>query len=562
MQTSIPCFKNKHKIWIYSILLILAILAALLAVKNIKISPDSMQYALVSQEILSGNGIRLPVIRLLDNHIPVNGTIPWPAQSPLLSLLFATLGGVTPQNILPSQIINVISHVVISIFTFLLMKKLYDNNGIALLTGILVSLSYPMLRNANHMATESLFIALTTAALFFLILSRHSDGNRSIGNLFLASICASAAILTRFVGISLIPVFFWEAFILVNPVRKDGTLNHTLFGNKYKDLSSSPPQGAGPSNGIKNKRLKLKYVSAILAAMLPIITTGALFIRNYMHSGTIFGWNPPPFERSYLNAFTGTINMIFQQFPLGSRPVTLITICMILFILYIIVNTKARSGLSKYVHSGLDLIVIFIVTYTVLIFLSNAKSQSVFELRYVSPLVPFLFILCSIIIVFVWERVKFRGYPKLALVGIILSLGIITSGNCYKTYLRLGGFFYKQESRYNILKSPTYNWIKENYGENTIIATNRPYEFSFFGGYSTVFLPHRRFDKNYRIDNIGLILPNRMSKIGSRVLVLFEKVEEKYEGSYLTGLFNKRQDNDNFVLIREFQDAVVYHLKE
>ena len=527
MQTSIPFFKSKHKTWIYSILVVLAILPAFLAVKNIKISPDSMQYALTSQEILSGNGIRLPVIRLVDTHIPVNGTIPWPAQGPLLSLLFATLGGVTPQNFLPSQIINAISHVVISILTFLLMKKLYDNNGIALLTGILVSLSYPMLKNANHMATESLFIALTTAALFFLILSRHSDSNRSIGNLFLASICACAAILTRFVGVALIPLFFWEAFILV-----------------------------------KNKSIRPKYVSAILATMLPIITTGALFIRNYLLSGTIFGWNPPPFERSYLNAFTGTINMIFQQFPLGSRPVTLITICMILFILYIIVNTKARSELSKYVHSGLDLIIIFIVTYTVLIFLSNAKSQSVFELRYVSPLVPFLFILCSIIIVFVWERVKFRGHPKLALVGIILSLGIITSGNCYKTYLRLGGFFYKQENRYNILKSPTYNWIKENYGENTIIATNRPYEFSFFGGYSTVFLPHRRFDKNYRIDNIGLILPNRMSEIGSRMLVLFEKVEEQYEGSYLTGLFNKRQDNDNFVLIRKFSDGVVYNLKE
>ncbi len=66
MKTSTPHFKNKHEIWIYSILIISSVLAALIAVKNIKISPDSMIYSLISQELVSGNGIRLPVIRLED----------------------------------------------------------------------------------------------------------------------------------------------------------------------------------------------------------------------------------------------------------------------------------------------------------------------------------------------------------------------------------------------------------------------------------------------------------------------------------------------------------------
>ena len=71
MQTSIPFLKSKHKTWIYSILVVLAILPALLAVKNIKISPDSMVYALISQEILSGNKIRLPIIKLVENYVPI-----------------------------------------------------------------------------------------------------------------------------------------------------------------------------------------------------------------------------------------------------------------------------------------------------------------------------------------------------------------------------------------------------------------------------------------------------------------------------------------------------------
>lgn len=501
-------------------------LAALLAVKNIKISTDSMVYALISQEIRSGNGIRLPIIRFEDNYVPINGTIPYPEEGPLLPIIFALLNGVTPQYILPAQIINGISHVVISIFTFLLMKNLYNNNGIALLTGILVSISFPLLWHTNRMVSESLFIALTVAALYFLTLSRHFDN--SIRNLLVASICANAAILTRYPGIALIPVFIWEGFILV-----------------------------------KNKSVKLKYVSAILAIILPLMITGIVFIRNYLISGTIFGHNEPPPERSYLDAFTGTINMIYLQFSLGKLAVTLIAIFAILFFLYIIVNTNARRELSKYVHSGLDLIMVFIISYTVLISIAMATSQTVFELRYVSPLVPFLFIISIFVILFVWERIKLRGFSKLSLIGVILSLGIITFGNCYKSYLRSGEFFYKQDNHYPILKSHTYNWIKENYGENVIIATNRPYQLSFFGGYSTIALPHKRFSPSIRIpDNMDLILPNRMSKFGSQVLALFEKADEQYEGSYIAGLFNKREDDDNFVLMHKFSDGVVYQLKK
>lgn len=483
-----------------------------------------MAYALISQEILSGNGIRLPIIRFEDNYIPVNGAIPYPEEGPLLPICFALLNGVTPHNFLPAQIINVISHVVISIFTFLLMKKIYNNNGIALLTGILVSISYPMLRNTNRMVSESLFIALTVAAVYFLALSRHFD--KSIRILFVASICASAAILTRYPGIALIPVFIWEGLILA-----------------------------------KNKSVKLKYAPAVLAIILPLMITGIIFIRNYLLSGTIFGHNEPPPERSYLDAFTGTVKMIFLQFSLGKLTITLIAIFALLFALYIIVNTNARRKLSRYVHSGLDLIIVFIISYTMLISIAMATSQTIFELRYMSPLVPFLFIASIFVIAFVRERIKLRGLAKLSLISLILSLGIITFGNCYKSYLRSEEFFYKQD--HPILESHTYNWIKENYGEDKIIATNKPYHLSFFGGYSTIVLPHKRFSPSIRVpDNMDIILPTRMSKFGSRVLALFEKADEQYEGAYIAGLFNKRYDDDNFVLMHKFSDGVVYELKK
>jgi 4-amino-4-deoxy-L-arabinose transferase-like glycosyltransferase len=486
-----------------------------------------MMYALVSQEIISGNGISLPIIYdLRDNYVFINGAVPFVLDPPFFPILLALLGGVTSQSFLAAQIINVISHVAISIFTFLIMKKSYANNGIALLTAILVSFSYPLLWDTHRMLTESLFSALIVAAVYFLILSRNSD--KSIRNLFVASTCTSAAILTKYAGLSLLPVFFWGTFILV-----------------------------------KNKSIKSRHVSTILTAILPIITAGALFIRTYIISGSIHGWIPPSPERSYLNAFTGTIKMIFYQFDLGERYVALITIVLILFILFIILNTTARRELSTYVHSGLDLIIVFAISHTVLISHAMAKSQTVFELRYMSPLVPFLFIVCILLIVVALEMIRRKGFSQLSLFGIILLLGIITFGNLYKTYLNSGVLFSKQLGHYRVLDSPTYNWIKENYGENVIIATNRPYHLSFFGGYSTIRLPHKRFEKNSWIpDNMESFLPNRMSKMGSRVLALFEEVDEQHEGNYLAGLFSKRKDDGNFVLIQKFPDGVVYNLKE
>jgi len=168
---------------LYSLLILIAVSTsvALLAVKNIKISPDSMIYALISQEITSGNGIRLPInLRMENNYVFVNGTVPYLEQPPLFPIVLALLGGVTPDNFLPAQLLNLICHVAISLLTFLLMEKIYNNKVIALLTGILVSISFPLLRITHHIWSETLFITFTTATMYFLILSRVSHNKPNL----------------------------------------------------------------------------------------------------------------------------------------------------------------------------------------------------------------------------------------------------------------------------------------------------------------------------------------------------------------------------------------------
>jgi hypothetical protein len=510
---------------IYSVLITVSTFAALLAVKNIKLSPDSMTYSLVSQQILSGNGIRIPMIWFSSSAVPVNGTVPMLMHPPFFAILLAILGGVTPQNYLPAQILNVICHILISIFTYLLMKNLFYKKWFSLLTGILVSVSFPLLRVTHHIWSETLFISLTIASVYFLTISRHSIGNRYYYNLFLASITTSAAILTRNTGIVILALFLWEAIVL-----------------------------------IKNKKPGIKYV--FIAMILPILTIIMLYYRNYMVSGLIRGYVQFEVEHSFWVAITGTLKMLFSQFHLGKRSIVAISILVALYTMFIILNSNARKALSEYLRSGLDLIIIFIVAYITLICIAMIKMQPQFELRFMSPLVPFLFILGVFSIIFIFKIMESNGFYALSLTGIILSLTILTSVNLYKTYLALPEFFHKQKKLYSILNSCTYKWLEKYCDKKNIIVTNKPYHLSFFGGYSTVVLPHKEYINIQVPEDMGSILPVRMAEIGAKILVLFNKVEKEDFGIYIAKLFFERKNYDKFTLVYKCPDGVVYKLKE
>jgi 4-amino-4-deoxy-L-arabinose transferase-like glycosyltransferase len=529
MEKNNPASGVNSRVWIFMLLALFASIAGLFTVANLKITPDSIRYALISQQVLSGNGIRLPMIRLVyDLNVAADGTIPYLEQPPLLPLVLAGLGGVSSQNIFAAQVLNVICHVVISILTYLIFKKLYDNSWIALLSGILVSFSYPILRLTNRIGSDTLFMVFICASIFFLIGSRDSEINRSRRNNLLSGICSSAAILTRYAGITLIPLYVWEALLL-----------------------------------LKSGRIRSRWVSSLMAVTLPVLTTAALFTRNYIISGTIRGFDQPSPERSYLDAFTGTVRMIFEQFHLGERSITVIFIFTLLCIVYFLFSAGTRRELVPHIKSGLDIIVVFIIIYAAFIFITLATAQPRFELRYVAPLVPFLFITGMFAIVFVWTMIDRKRYTALSKVGIISSLVILTLGCSYKTVISLSEIYESQEKYNFFLNSCTYKWIQENYAKDEIIATNVPFPLSYYGGYATLRLPHNRFNRNFAVpEDMETSLPKRMSEIGSRVLALFNNVEEKHEGKYIARLFHQRESDINYTLEHECPDGVVYNIRK
>lgn len=527
MNAPNPHFKNQYVLLTYITLLIVATLAALLAVNNIVLSSDSMNYGLVSQQILAGNGIRIPIIGILgfDNTLPVNGTVPFLVQPPLLPMVLSLLGGLSPQSFLAPQILNFVCHIVISILVFLIMKH-FSNQGIALLSGVLVSISLPLLDVTHRITSEILFTALTVASIYFLTLSRHCINYSR--NILFASIFASAAILTRYAGIALLAMFFWEIIIV-----------------------------------IRNKKLRERYWVIILVIAIPILTIAVLFVRNYIELGTIRGISLPMPERSHMDSFMGMIKMLFLQFQLGKLSAILMAAFIGALVLCIFSNAPSRKEALKVFNSGLDYFIVFIISYLALIYITLVKDQPYFELRYVTPLVPFLLIVIITLIVSVWTNIKLQVSPKLSLTGLILSLALITAIISYKTYLYIPEFFHKQTSQYSILNSCVYNWIKVNYDGDVIITTNEPYRLSFFGGYSTFIMPNRKWVPNVPIpENMDILLPVKMRETGSEVIALFEGVKEQHFGAYIATLFNSKEEDDNFYKVYECSDGVVYEMKE
>lgn len=294
---------------------------------------------------------------------------------------------------------------------------------------------------------------------------------------------------------------------------------------------------------------------------LPVITIVIVFARNYIISGlyTGYSWS---IKSSYQYAIEGAIKMVFLQFQLGKYMGTLIVIIMVAFILYILLNVNLRKDLPKYFHSGLDLILVFIIGYFSLIIYTFAEVYPQYVVYYMAPLVPFLFIITIFIIVFTWERIRFQRFPRLSLVGMILFLSIITLGNCYKTYLFSPELFNKNEPFYSMLHSCTYHWVIENYEKNTIIATNNPFNLSWFGGYSTVSLMSwELYANNTRSEDISSEVNNMMLKTGAQVIVLFK--QDFHWWNEAARLFiSKIENNDALMLTHECSDGLVYSLKK
>lgn len=517
--------KGKCDFLLFVPVLILGLLGGIVSVNNIILTSDSMTYGLVSQQILAGNGLRVPLTWFDSSAVPSDGTVPLLMHPPLFPTLLALFGGVTSHSLLAAQILNIIFHSLIGIFTYLMVRILFENKAISFVAGSLSVISLPLLQVAHHIWSETMFIAFTVATLYYLIRSRLYPDVNYMRNVIVASIFSCAAILTRNAGISLIMLFFWELMMV-----------------------------------IKNKKSTLPVVVAFL---LPVITVIILFARNYLIAHSVRGDFQWPVNTTYLEAFVGAAEMLFSQFQLGVRSTVFIVVIVTSSFIVIMLSAIGRREFINYFKKGFDLIIVFVLSYFGLIWFALAEKQPSFEVRFMAPLVPFLIIIILCAPFFTGQMLRQKGLPRLASIILMAGFSSVCLVTGYKTVLNLTEFSYKQEKLYSILRSCIYEKVVTSYGKETIIATNLPYQLSFFGGYPTVVLPRKPYLKgNAFPQDMNTLLPSRLKDIGSNVIALFDRIDEEKFGSYITGLSRKTIHNEKLELAYECPDGVIYHLKQ
>lgn len=518
--------------WFYGILLVMSACAAVVAVSNIIISTDSLSYGLVSQQIQTGRGIRIPVIGNIygfGTMTPSDGTVPFLIQPPLFPAMLALFGGLSLKSFLSAQLLNAASHIVTALFSFLLMRRLYSSTLIALFTSVLIAFSFPLMRITHHATSDALFTALTVISLYFFTAARTAGAKRYGPNLILAGFFAGAAITTRYAGLAIVVLFFWEAL--------------RLFSRKE------------PWARIR---------SVLYATIIPAATVATLFIRNHIHTGTIRGASgvPAP-DRAFPEALSGSVKMLFSQFQLGERSAYLVSFLVTALVIFCLLNAEVRGRIRSLLAAGLDIILVFIAGYFFLIVIALVSDQPYFEMRYVTPLVPFLFITVILLAVSLRDTLSLNSSSRLPNFALSFFLVALLLGSFYKTALNIPEFFYRQEKVYSIMNNCAFHWLTENYDRSAVIATDTPYHLSFFGGYTTLILPSRKWVPNAEIpENMESVLPERMESAGSSLLVFFNRLSKKQFGSFVSGLSHKTDDSGPYQIEYVCSESTVYRLEK
>ncbi len=515
---------------------IFALGPCLVATRSMILVVDSRRYALVSQQLCLGRGLRCPVFDLHDRP-DSSGTVPFTLQAPLLPLVLASMGGVTSSRTWPARALNVASLVMTCVFSFLIASRLCGITA-GVVAGITVAVSSPLLLAARYILTETLFIFLFVASVGLLQASRHAKPRWCF--LIGSGLAAAAATATRYTGIALLPLFFWEASVIW---RRGGS--------------------------------KRALITICLTIPLMLAYLAALWTRNVFISGHVWGSTTPadqPREAgwSLFEAVRGMMAMTAAQFGVwGINFKSVIKGALAV----ILIGTPASIAMSRLKHRttsrlellerGLDIVLVAAVSYFGLLVCHLWSHQAVFEYRFATPLVPLLFIAMVATVTQGWRSLDSTRLRRWACWALVATLTLIV------LYVARQSFKWSAGLNENISEIPTtetYEWLVNNAEKERVIVTNQPFILSFSTGQSALRLPNRVFDPWAHIpQDMYELLPNEMSRVGANYLVIFsarEGLRADHWGDFIAALSRREPISNRLTIVWDCPDGVIYKMKE
>ena len=519
----------------------IAFVEALHAVRYIRLDNDGMRFALVADQILMGRGLRKPVIAFSLRPDSL-GTVPYTTQAPFLSILYAVMGGVRPGRVWPAQTLNLCVHLATSLLGFLIARRLAgDIAGAG--AGICIAVSCPLLGLAGQFWSDELYIAFALATIYLLQAAKGKNGwILRVGS----GASAACAFATRFIGATLVPLFLWDGFLLW---RRSGW------------------------------RTAARMI--VMTVALPLCVIGVLFTRNYLITGTIRGDLLPHTGRTWSETLRCIIEMNNEQFDI-SVPGVRITLAFLLLILpgtALLCSLRGRREIARLFACGLDMVLISAVCYAGELAHALRDTQPSYEVRFVAPLVPLIWIVAIAMITRGWGVLMRRGWRNVAYAGIILSMVLIIAGETERSWRLLP--HHAPSGDYGF-ESGACQWVVAHNRKGSLVVTNTPCMLSFFSGIHAVGLPlkHPWLSWQKIPDGMERVLPEKMKEVGAEYLLLLRAIDglprEEWSGvenglpediwgrfiSDLSRPLAAEKGKGSFVKVYECPEGVVYRMTE
>jgi 4-amino-4-deoxy-L-arabinose transferase-like glycosyltransferase len=526
-------FKAKEFIVCLTILMVLTISYSLIATKNMYVEWDSMRYLLVAEEIQKGNGVKSPLIWFEGGPLEVqDGKAALTEQPPGYSIILAGLKKLFNNYILSARILNLISHLLISLIVLILVYK-FTSPLVAFISALSVTFSLPLLFGVSSVWPEHIF-TLTTLCSVFCILEFRSTGKLN-GWWFSAALFASAAIVIRYAGIFLILVLLWEA------IR---WWKHTSMTFR-------------------------KLIAVLTGPIIPIITFLVFLFRNYYYTNNFRGFAQPSPDRTLVEAFIGAYNLFFSIFGIKA-PIKIIGISTIILAVILVLSLPLRKSpptkekFSKVWNDGLEPVVFTTVAYFGFIVFIMFRSQPLFEERFLYPLVPIIYIAVAIFVGWIYRNMKDNKKEGVLRIVSFLLIAGLSFGNITQTIRHFSTVNKRPSPDRQIRESQrALLWLEKNPNVK-IVATNLPFIIAYHAKRSVLRLPQRYHNPWFHIpEDMESALPKRMKDVGAEYLILIgTDLKSEYWGKFISMIANSESNYKPFKLIDSSPNTKIYKLDD
>jgi 4-amino-4-deoxy-L-arabinose transferase-like glycosyltransferase len=517
-----------HHLTALLLLSVVALGSALWASETMVFSPDGMRYMLTAQEIILHNEARIPIVwwETSLERLDARNTILMTEQPPGFPFLLSVMNIFPGDMVSHGRSIAVFSHLASVLFTYLISIRFTSLTN-SMMVALSSAVAYPMLLSTHVISSEASFLAMCMGSLYFLVLSRNSSNFKAC--LMISGTFASLAISIRFAGVYLVPLITLEVLRL------------WYIDSAYR-----------------------KKLSIYFAFLLPVLTFSALMLRNYLYSGSVRGFKQPLPDRTITEGVVGTIEMLFRQFAIYNHKVMFLLLLAIFLMIVValyqfLTNNECKNDAVKMVRKGLDICLTALLGYVALVCLIMYTNQPQFELRFVMPATPLVFLIFAMLIHFALPSCGRQKTNKRFL--FVSLLGIMVIANCLIVYRNTDAFSSAKDDSQAFLQTGALEWLSDN-PQTGLIATNNAFRVAFYGGGRPVLrIPNKEWNPKYTIpDNIA----ERMEELGSKYLMVFPKSDgltSEIYGELLSQLAEYPDSYGPFTKVAQGSHMAVYKLR-